>query len=353
MLKQVNTTFKKRNAIAILALSAALTFPMQSYAQDLPELAPAEAQEEALDINDVLQEIDATLPPEGSAVEQIVPETVGATTAQPETNELAEPMAANTEAAIEQAGNIPDIPSLNAADEEEETLFFDADTLVPQGEVARRAAPRRVSPVTEPGSKLIIVKKDHGKDSRRAGLVAAERAMKLGRYASALKMYEDMYAKNKRDPNILMGRAEAYQRLGENDFAIQAYEELLDLRPNNIEARINMLGIIGQKFPAVALRQLMDLREDNPDNVGIVAQIAVVQAKLGDFDDAIRYLGIAASIEPQNPAHIFNMAVIADKAGDKKQAVTFYEQALEIDTLYGKGGAIPRDAVFERLASLR
>ncbi len=47
------------------------------------------------------------------------------------------------------------------------------------------------------------------------------------------------------------------------------------------------------------------------------------------------------------------MAVVADTAGSKKEAIQFYEQALEIDTLYGKGDAIPRSQIFERLAGLR
>jgi len=357
MFNHADTTHKKTNLIAAIALSFAIILPSSVSAQALPELAAPElsgdAQDAEINVDDVLREIDGTLPPSPEVVTEIIPEAVDASAPAPAASDLQDPMAANTEAAIEQAGNIPQIPSLKAENEEENTLFFDADTLVPQGEIARKGAPRKVSPATEPGSKLIIVKKNHGKNSRKAGLVAAERAMKLGRYASALEMYENMYAKNKRDPNILMGRAEAYQRLGEDDFAVQAYEELLDLRPKNVEARINMLGIIGQKYPSVALRQLLDLRENNSNNVGIVAQIAVAQAQLGDFESAIRYLGIAASMEPQNPAHIFNMAVIADQAGDRKQAIKFYEQALESDTLYGKGGAIPRDSIFERLASLR
>ena len=47
------------------------------------------------------------------------------------------------------------------------------------------------------------------------------------------------------------------------------------------------------------------------------------------------------------------MAVIADKAGDKKQAISYYEKALEIDTINGGGRSIPREVVYERLAQLR
>jgi hypothetical protein len=33
--------------------------------------------------------------------------------------------------------------------------------------------------------------------------------------------------------------------------------------------------------------------------------------------------------------------------------VQFYEQALEVDSIYGGNRSIPRDAVFERLSRLR
>ncbi len=350
--------------LSTMIVSSVIALPAPSYAQELPSLIPDDSQAEALDINDVLQEIEEaplteeaampSPPPMDQEITEILPTPVAQEAIViPEMNALEDPVTSPPQANNGQPGSLPNIPSIRAEDEEEETLFFDAEALVPQTELATKGAPRKVSPATEPGTKLIVVKKNHGKNSKKAEMIAAERAMKLGRYAAALEIYESMYARNKRDPNILMGRAEAYHRLGEDNFAIQAYEELLDIRPNNLQARVNMLGIIGQKYPSVALRQLMDLRQEHGNNVAVVAQIAVTQAKLGEFSDAIRYLGIAASMEPQNPLHIFNMAVIADKSGDKKQAIRFYEQALETDTLYGKGGSIPRDSIFERLASLR
>lgn len=248
---------------------------------------------------------------------------------------------------------VSDIPSLPVEEDVDENLFFDAEALVPTGEMGLKGGPRKVSPRLEPASKFIVVRKNYSSKSSQAQLVSAERAMSLGRYQAALDMYEALYAKNKRDPNILIGRATAYQHVGNAEAAIQAYEELLELRPNNVEAQINMLGLMGQRYPAVALRRLMDLREENPGHVGVAAQIAVVQAELGRYEDAIKYLGIAAGMEPRNAGHIFNMAVIADRAGSTDQAVRYYEEALEIDTIYGGGRTIPRDSVFERLAQLR
>lgn len=364
MFNQANTTSHSYQITKLLcgaALITVMSFASPSvHAQEnpnLPELAPIQAfdtqVENDLSIDDVLK--DVSTPASDASVEIVEPEAVIDVQAlpTPESSELVDPQDANAKAAMEQAANIPNIPSISVSDTQDDNIFFDAEALVPQGEVARKSAPRKVSPINEPGSRFIVVNKNAGPNSKAAGLVSAERAMSLGRYASALEIYDKMYAQNKRDPNVLMGRAVAYQRLGQDDFAVQAYDELLEIRPKNLEARINMLGIVGQKYPAVALRQLLDLRDENSENVGVVAQIAVVQAKLEQYDEALRYLGIAASMEPKNPSHLFNMAVIADTAGDKKEAIRLYEEALNIDTLYGKGGAIPREAVFERLAGLR
>ncbi len=234
----------------------------------------------------------------------------------------------------------------------DEELFFDAEALVPESQMSR-GAPNKLNPVAQPASSLIIITQDADGKSMQAQLIAAQRAMSLGRHQSAIEIYNTILSKNKNDVNALLGQAIAYQHLGQDEFAVQSYERVLQHKPNNIEAQLNMQGIIGQKYPAVALKNLMDLREKNPNNVGIVAQIAVAHANLDQYDSAIQSLGIAASMEPQNPTHIFNMAVIADRAGAKKEAIQYYEEALKLDTLYGNGSTIPREAIFQRLASLR
>jgi len=261
--------------------------------------------------------------------------------AQPTTPSIAEPMQELLQ--FPQEDSVPT------------NVFFDAQSVVPnaQQNVPTQRTPRVVDPRREPGSTLVLVEKDHKAGSYQAGLVSAQRAIKLGRYEAALAILTNLYMQNNRDPAMLMHMAVAYQHSGQNDFAVQKYEELLDINPDHVEARVNMLGILGEKYPAVAMRQLQELQDDNPENISVMSQLAVVAANVGEFKDAMRYLSIAASIEPQNASHVFNMAVIADRAGDQEMALQYYEQALEIDTLYGKSASIPRGAVFERLADLR
>lgn len=250
--------------------------------------------------------------------------------------------------------NIPEIPGLPGVEAEpvDENLFYDADDVVSPSEM-RSIAPRKLNPAMEPGSKYIVVTKDASPGSRQARLVSAQRAIKLGRYDSALRLFDDLYEANKRDPEILLGRAVALQNIGLEEEALVAYEELLQLRPDHTQAQINMLGLLGRRYPAVALQRLMELHDDNPENMSVVAQIALMQAEVGHYREALEYLGVAAATEPKNANHLFNMAVIADRSGNKEEAVKFYEQALETDAIYGGSRSIPRESVFERLGQLR
>lgn len=248
------------------------------------------------------------------------------------------------------APSAPMVPGDEAITDED--IFYDAQSLVPEGELARKSH-RALDPRTEPASRMILVRQNASGNSRQARLVSAERALKLGRESSALEIYNELYSKNKRDKQVLMGRAVALQKLGLIEEAIFAYEELLDLEPGHVEARANMLGLMASKYPAVALRQLKDLRANNPDNVALVAQLGIAEAQLGNLDSAIRYIGVAASMEPNNASHLYNMAIMADQAGAKKDAIRYYEQALQVDSIYGGGRSIPREAVYSRLAKLR
>lgn len=241
------------------------------------------------------------------------------------------------------------VPPLSPA---EENLFFDSQSLAPKGEM-RSSAPTKVSPVTEPGSSLIIVTKQAGGETRDARLVGASRAITLGRYDSALRIYDDLYQKNPNDPSVLIGRAVALQKLGQKEDSIQAYEAFLQIRPNDLPAQINMLGLMGERYPAVALQRLKDLEKKHTNHPGLLTQIGLAEANLGHYDEALRALGIASSLDGNNASILFNLAVVADRAGKKSDAVSYYEQALEVDTVYGGGRTIPREAVFERLANLR
>lgn len=305
--------------------------------------APAEAPPNLLDESEA-DTTGARVISTGTAA----PPAASTTAAPPQTN-LASPAAPAAVGPAKEVVPAPAVPVSNDPD-----LFFDAESIVPTGEMGTKApGPRPVNPATQPASRLIVVDKTAKPGSQQAQLVAANRAMKLGRYDAALEIYDALYAKNDKDPNILMGRAVALQYLGQYDEAMLTYQKLIDIKPDYIEAKINMLGLLSTKYPAVALRELLDLNEEKPNDVAVISQVAVTEAQLGNLGDALKYLGMAASMEPHNAGHLYNMGIIADRAGKMTEAVQYYEKALEIDAVYGRSQSIPRDAVYERLARIR
>lgn len=234
--------------------------------------------------------------------------------------------------------------------------YYDADSLVPDRDLAQAGmtGPRKVDPAIEPGQKYVIVQKGAGASSFEAQYVAATRALKLGRYAAAMEMFEKLYKKNHRDPRILMGLAVAQQGAGFQESAANTYEDLLKVQPNNADAIVNLMGLMKAQYPSVTLKKLMELRNKYPTNPGVPAQIALVNAAQGDYDGAIKFFEIAASMDPRNASHIYNMAIAMDKKGNSPKAIKLYERALELDSTYGDAAnGLPREQIYDRLVVLR
>jgi tetratricopeptide (TPR) repeat protein len=274
------------------------------------------------------------------------------------------PAAQETPQAVSVAEKKPEKKSDKKEDvkkEQEKLTYFDS----PPGQALRDIPPPSINPNIAPGESIIIVQKDMGSPEGvvvekspqtariESQLIAGGRAVKLGRYDAALEIYNSLYQMNPRDGRILMGRALTLQKMGEVAAAISGYEELLSLDPNNVDATVNLMGLIRKEYPAVALEKLLDLRQRYPNSSAIAAQLGVAYADAGNVDSALRYLGMASQMQPQNPLHIYNMAVLADRAGKREQAIGFYERALEIDAVYGTGRAFSRERVYDRLARLR
>ncbi len=234
--------------------------------------------------------------------------------------------------------------------------YYDADALVPDSDLAKAgvSGPQKVDPLYEPGQKFVVVERGAGATSFEGQYVAATRALKLGRYAAAMEMFEKLYKKNHRDPRILMGLAVAQQGAGFVESAARTYEDLLDVEPSNADAVVNLMGIMQAQYPSVTLQNLMELRDKYPTNPGIPAQIGLVNAQMSNYDDAMRYLEIAASMDPRNPSHIYNMAIIMDRKGDTRNAIPLYERALQLDASYGDTArALNREEIYDRLSTLR
>lgn len=149
----------------------------------------------------------------------------------------------------------------------------------------------------------------------------------------------------------LLAQAVALQRAGDTAAAIAVYEAVLAADPDNVIAGANLLGLIGQQQPGVALDRLRALHRRHPENAAVAAQLGVTEAMLGNADSALALLEQAVAREPDNPAFRYNLAVIADRAGRGDLAIRHYEAALALSP---SGAEDPAQiAILRRLQHLR
>lgn len=231
--------------------------------------------------------------------------------------------------------------------------YYDSNSIGANVLGGNASSPREVDPKYEPGSRFVVVQKAAASGSSAARIVAAQRAINLERYASALEMYKGLYKESPKNQRILMGLAVAQQGSGFTESAIATYEELLALNPNHVDASTNMLGLIRMNYPSIAYSRLQELWSKNRNNPNIAAELGLASAKLEQYEEAVRYLGVAASLSPNNASYLYNLAVIYDRVGNNKEALKLYEQSLQIAATYDSGSSIDRGAVYDRMAYLR
>ena len=229
--------------------------------------------------------------------------------------------------------------------------YYDSHATVPSKQMSSVVGPRKVNPSVEPGQAFVIVEGVKKANGKEAMVTAADRALASDMNDSALSMYNNLAKKSPRDPHILMGRAVAEQKLGMNDAAIEGYNQVLSVSPDNIDAMVNMLGLLKQKDPQGALQHMIALDRRFPDDAGLAAQTGMAEGEAGNYADAMRYLGKASALQPENPQHSFNMAVLADREGDTANAAKYYQLALKQSADVETGG-VDRGVVEKRLAAL-
>jgi Flp pilus assembly protein TadD len=244
-------------------------------------------------------------------------------------------------------------PSLPVQTEVSEDDIYLEDTS-PVDRLSKLTERNMIIPTDQSDRGLGIDVKNATASDPEGQVAAANRALELGRYDAALEMFNAMYKKNPRDERVLMGRAVALQKTGQADEALSTYDKLVELNPDNEDVMTNMLGLLRQQYPSVALQKLLDLRQRYPNNSIVAAQTGLANASIGNLQEGYRYLQIAGALQPDNPKHFFNMAVIAERMGQTPEAISAYEKALQADALNDDlKNKVDRDVIYDRLSVLR
>lgn len=174
-------------------------------------------------------------------------------------------------------------------------------------------------------------------------------ALLSGQITGAISLYKRVLEQEPENTQALFGLATSYHRGGQLEEAREVYIQLLSHDPNNWPAMNNFLVLAGEEAPEDALRELKKLEQINPEFSPIAAQIGMIYVQQGELEDGIKYLTRAVILSPDNLSYRYNLAVVLDHVGYKKQAARLYRQLLEANT---KGQELPesRQTIQERLA---
>lgn len=198
----------------------------------------------------------------------------------------------------------------------------------------------------------VTILKSHDVGDFTSRLTQARVALSDNNNAAALDLFNGLQKDYPKDTRPIMGRAVALQKMGQIDSALAAYEDVLNMDPKNLEALTNMLGLLKNKDPQLALEKLKDLRAAYPYQPDIAAQLGVAYAQSGDYDNALKYLNMAQALAPENAYVLYNQAVLYDKMGQSGKAGDLYRQIVR---MYAEGDIkdpLPIDQIKQRLIDL-
>lgn len=202
-------------------------------------------------------------------------------------------------------------------------------------------------------SGYMTIRKESDAGSIDSRLTKARTALAQENNSAALELFTELQADYPKDKRILMGRAVSLHKMGQKDEALAAYEAVLNRDPKNLDALNNMLGLLKEKDPQLAVEKLQELHDAYPYQGDIAAQLGVAYGSTGQYDQALRYLNLADSLKPGSAFVMYNKSVLLDKMGRSREAASMYRQILRLAADGEIDQNLPLESIRRRLAALQ
>jgi arylsulfatase A-like enzyme/Flp pilus assembly protein TadD len=182
---------------------------------------------------------------------------------------------------------------------------------------------------------------DPGNPRIRVELAAAyDRA---GRFEQAAKVYEDALKLHMLTDLIYARLGKLYLRLHQLDKAVDAMTHAREIDPTNLD-NLRNLGTaqlqMGHVDEAEKAFKAINLQNDHFSPAYNGLGLAAIQR--GDADAAQRDFEKAIELDSKEVEPLLNLGVLFDKAGNKPQALRYYQQFLEKASPKDYGALIPK-----------
>ncbi|UCC39773.1 MAG: sulfatase-like hydrolase/transferase [Candidatus Aminicenantes bacterium] len=145
----------------------------------------------------------------------------------------------------------------------------------------------------------------------------------LNKYQEALRECDAMLALNNNYFNALTMTGFIYNRLGENEKAIDYLQKAVSIEPENKFLLLDYARILATAGRAEeAIKVYNRLKIDYPDDYSIYQSLGITYGNTGDLKKSIENLKKAIELRPTALAY-FNLAVAMEEVGNLKEAIHY------------------------------
>ncbi len=186
----------------------------------------------------------------------------------------------------------------------------------------------------------------------RSSLSKAYSAYESGDFQQANQMFTDALEKEPRNINALLGLGGIAVAQSDNYSALNYYQKVLDLEPNNIYAFESIANLSGKMLLNKSWEnELFEMSQKYPSSAVLQYAKGNVFAKESDWLAAQESYFNAYALDSVNPDYMVNLAISYDHLGKYELAAQYYTQALGFAP--GSNVSFDKKQVRDRLVSLR
>ncbi len=224
------------------------------------------------------------------------------------------------------------------------------------GPVTKSGTPRksmasRRQAMMDQDSPMKVSRLNKGKPAIDATQAEAYLAFQAGDNAAAEQLYQQLLRSDPRNIDALLGLAAVAARQDHANDAVNHYQRVLELDPNNNVAQEGMILLLAQSNPTESVSRLKTMITQQPDSAHLYAALGGIYADQNQWPDAQQAYFQAFSLDANNADYAFNLAVSLDQMRKPDLALNYYQQAL---ALLGKqGGAFDKATLENRINQLR
>jgi len=181
--------------------------------------------------------------------------------------------------------------------------------------------------------RAVRAKADYGEAWFNLGLVLYD----MGRVGDAAKAYERAARLRPRDVDVRINLGAALRRAGDLDSAVRQLKMAVGLAPRDPMTRFNYGSLLMEKKrDREASSQLAEAVKLDHKHLRAWHRLALVQARLGSFEEAARSMQRARRLAPTSAAVRCDLGKIYRKWGKVAKAMAEYRAALKLDPKYAK-----------------